>query len=120
MTSETKIPAKTKEVFEYLKACAAQMRTVNYGEIAESVGLPAIGLAYPLGYIRDHICRERGLPWLNALAVNKDTWRPGDNFLPTGVARGRDEERFWRGMVVQVFIYDWEVVTFYSRAVGED
>ncbi len=106
------MPGKTKEVFDYLKRCAVQMRTVSYGEIAEAVGLPAVGMGKPLGYIRDEICRARGLPWLNALAVNSDTWRPGESFLPPGVAVGRDEERLWRGMVLQVFAYDWDVVGF--------
>ena len=107
------MPAKTKEVFEYLKKCAGDMRTVTYGEIAEQpqVKLAPQGVAVPLGYIRDHVCRERGLPWLNAIAVNAQTRRPGDSFLPAGVAVGRDEERMWRGMVLQVFVYDWDSVT---------
>jgi hypothetical protein len=113
MTNEApKIPAKTEEVFEYLKVCAGQMRTVTYGEVADAVGLTPIGMAYPLGYIRDEVCRPRGLPWLNAIAVNQQTRRPGDSFLPAGVAVGRDEERFWRGMVLQVFVYDWDQVGF--------
>jgi hypothetical protein len=105
-------PKKTREVFEYLKECAAKMRTAHYGEIAKATGLAASGLAYQLGYIRDRICRKRGIPWLNALAVNKKTWRPGDSYLPPGVAMGRDEERMWRGMVLQVFAYDWDSVDF--------
>jgi len=107
------MPAKTKEVFEYLKKCASEMRTVTYGEIAEQpqIKLAPQGVGVPLGYIRDHVCRERGLPWLNAIAVNATTRRPGDSFLPAGVAAGRDEERMWRGMVLQVFVYDWDAVT---------
>jgi hypothetical protein len=106
------MPAKTTEVFEYLKVCASKMRTVSYGEIAEQpqVKLSPVGLGHQLGYIRDQVCRERGLPWLNAIAVNAGTWRPGDSFLPVGVSVGRDEERMWRGMVLQVFVYDWEQV----------
>ncbi len=106
------IPAKTREVFEYVKKCAGDMRTVSYEEVGDAVGLPAIGMSKPLGYIRDSICRERGLPWLNAIVVNKGTRRPGDAFLPAGVAMGRDEERLWRGMVLHVFGFDWEGVTF--------
>lgn len=103
-------PAKTDEVFEYLKRCATQMRTVSYGEIANHVGIAAIGIGNQLGYIRDRVCRERGLPWLNAIAVRAETWRPGDSFLPADVSVGRDEERMWRGMVLQVFVYDWDGV----------
>jgi hypothetical protein len=107
------MPAKTKEVFEYLKRCATDMRTVSYREIAEQpqVKLAPVGLGLQLGYIRDQVCRERGLPWLNAIAVNSETRRPGDSFLPVGVAIGRDEERLWRGMVLQVFVFDWDQVS---------
>lgn len=106
------VPSRTREVFEYLKRCASEMRTVTYGELGDAVGLPAIGTAKPLGYIRDHVCRAQGLPWLNALAVNDKTRRPGDSFLPEGVTIGEDEEHLWRGMVLQVFAYDWRGVSF--------
>lgn len=106
------MPAKTKEVFEYLKKCASEMRTVTYGEIAETFSMgKGQAVRYALGYIRDEVCRARGLPWLNAIAVNAQTRRPGDSFLPAGVAVGRDEERMWRGMVLQVFVYDWDTVS---------
>ena len=42
------IPAKTREVFEYLKGCASQMRTVTYKEIAEEVNLAKSGVGRPL------------------------------------------------------------------------
>lgn len=106
------IPAKSREVFEFLKKCARHMRTVTYQEVGDTVGLPAIGVNKPLGYIRDSICRERGLPWLNAIVVNGTSRRPGDAFLPEGVATGRDEERLWRGMVLHVFGFDWDGVDF--------
>jgi hypothetical protein len=105
------MPAKTKEVFEYLKKCAFQMRTASCGEIGEVTDVAPIGIGHQLGYIRDHVCRAKGLPWLNAIAVNGSTWRPGESFLPADVAVGRDDERLWRGMVLQVFAYDWETVS---------
>jgi hypothetical protein len=100
------MPAKTREVFEYLKKCASQVRTASYGEIGKATDVAPVGIGKQLGYIRDEVCRAKGLPWLNAIAVNADTWRPGDSLLPAGVAVGRDEERMWRGMVLQVFVYD--------------
>ncbi|MCZ7682414.1 MAG: hypothetical protein M5U28_27945 [Sandaracinaceae bacterium] len=103
-------PAKTREVYAYLKACASQMRTVHYGEIAEHVGLAAAGMGVPLRFIRDEVCRKHGFPWLNALAVSADDWRPGKMFLPEGVDVDRDEELLWRGMVLQVFVFDWESI----------
>jgi hypothetical protein len=105
------MPTKTKQVFEYLKKCASEMRTATYGEIGEATNVAPVGIGSQLGYIRDHVCREQGLPWLNAIAVNASTRRPGDSFLPSGIAVGRDEERMWRGMVLQVFVFDWGQIT---------
>ena len=105
-------PVKTREVFEFLKVCADEMRTVTYGDVAKACGLAPVGTGYQLGYIRDEICRKRGLPWLSAIAVNTDTRRPAESFMPEGVRMGRDEDRLWRGMVLQVFAYDWSSVPF--------
>jgi hypothetical protein len=103
------MPAKTSEVFELLKRRAKEMRTVTYGEIAEEAGLANEQVGHPLSYLRDHVCRARKLPRLDAIAVNHETWRPSHGFLP-GVELGEDFERFWRGMVLQVFAYDWDGV----------
>lgn len=112
MTQPLRMPAKTEEVFEYLKDCVFQMRTVTYGEIAQAVGLAKPGVGRPLGYIRDEICRRRGLPWLNSIAVNAHTDRPGIGFLPQDITMGQaDEELLWRGMVLQVFAFDWSSVS---------
>ena len=54
------IPAKTREVFEYLKGCASQMRTVTYKEIAEEVNLANPGVGRPLGYIKAEASCQRG------------------------------------------------------------
>ena len=55
-------PAKTELVFDVLKEYARDMRTVTYGELAHATGLASFGLGGQLGYIRDSICRVRGLP----------------------------------------------------------
>ncbi len=101
---------KVPDVFELLKKCAADMRTVTYQEIASEVGLATQGVGPPLTYIRDEVCRKRGLPWLTAIAVSKPTRRPATGFLPEGVILRQDDESFWRGMVLQVFAYDWASV----------
>ena len=112
MTNHT-IPAKTREVFEYLKACASQMRTVTYKEIADEVNLAKPGVGRPLGYIRDEICRARGLPWLSAIVVNLHTDRPGRSFMPEGMnLTDIDKELLWRGMVLQVFAFGWSHISF--------
>lgn len=109
-------PKNSRAVFEHLKLLAKQMRTESYGEIAASIGLDEsreiapVSLRFPLGFIRDNICRQRGLPWLNALAVNATTRLPGDSFLPENVAFGDDEAILWRGAVLAVFGYPWDSV----------
>ena len=111
MSDTVRIPAKTAEVLEVLKQCAKDMRTITYGEIAEQCGLAGPGTGYPLGYIRDQVCRANGHPWLSVIAVNK-SMRPGGNFLPGDLTLPEDEaEIWWRGMVLQVYAYDWSGVT---------
>ena len=112
-------PKNSQAVFEHLKVLAKKMRVESYGEIAAAIGenegrqIAPVSLNYPLGFIRDKICRSRGLPWLNVLAVNSTTWLPGDNFLPQGLAFGDDEKVLWKGSVLAVFGYDWESVRIY-------
>lgn len=72
------MPAKTPEVFDYLKQCALEMRTATYGEIAQAVKRSIPFFNQELDYIRDEICIPQGLPWLSALAVNTKTRMPGD------------------------------------------
>ena len=109
-------PKNSHEVFQYLKSLAEQMRVETYGEIAAAVGkkqgrkIAAISLKYPLGFIRDRICRPRGLPYLNALAVSVSTRLPGDSFLPEGVAFGNEERILRRGAMISVFCYPWDLV----------
>jgi hypothetical protein len=109
-------PKNSKAVFEHLKVLASRMRVATYGEIALAIGeqegrtIAPVSLNLPLGFIRDNICRKRGLPWLNALAVNAEAWLPGDSFLPTGVAFGEDDRVLWRGAVLAVFGYPWDTV----------
>lgn len=109
-------PKNTRALFEHLQLLAKRMRVESYGEIATALGkaegreIAPVSLSYPLGFIRDHICRPRGLPWLNSLAVNATTWLPGDSFLPPGVAFGSDEEVLWRGAVLAAFAYPWDQV----------
>jgi hypothetical protein len=109
-------PKNSRAVFEHLKLLADRMRVESYGELAAAIGeaegreIAPVSLNYPLGFIRDKILRPKGLPWLNALAVNAGTWLPGDSFLPEGVAFGQDERVLWRGATLAVFAYPWHLV----------
>lgn len=119
----TNAPKNSAETYEVLTKCAAYMYTITYEDLADGGASirrdkkrpSAVSMNRPLGFIRDKICRPKGLPWLNALAVNKQTHLPGESFIPAG-ARGRkrnptDEFLWWRGMVLQVYAYPWELLT---------
>lgn len=87
------------------------MRTITYGEIAERCGGTAVGAGYPIGYVRDEICRKHGRPWLSVIAVSGSDRRPGGNYLPVDVEIPEElNELWWRGMVAQVYAYDWSDV----------
>lgn len=104
-----KMPKHTPAVFDVLKQCAADMTTISYGDLAEQVGTHHRVVLRPLGYIRDELCRPHGRPWLNMIAVNGKTKRPSEGATAsTGVEI--DGERWWRGMVLQVYAYDWSEV----------
>ena len=108
-------PKKTQEIFDHLKRAAREMRTVTYGELAKSAGLANQGVAKPLGYIRDEVCRARGLPWLTAIAVAKDTRQPNDGFSPDDDSvrlnwTKPDFRVWWRSMVLLVFATDWSEI----------
>jgi hypothetical protein len=107
--------AHTEAVFNCLKQCAAQMRTVTYGELATASGLAKESLGQALSSIRVG-CRARDLPWLNALAVNARTRQPGSGYLPAELrATEVERERHWRAMVLRVYAFDWQEVTLASR-----
>ena len=105
-------PAKTQKVFEYLRGCAGDMRTVTYKELGDAVSLPAVGTPKPLGYIRDHICIPCKLPLLTFIGVQSHSRRPGGGFLPEDLNSQIDDELIWRAMVLQVFGYNWSSVDF--------
>jgi len=52
------------------------MRITTYKEIADKANLakPSVGKSF--GNILDEICRKKGLPWLNEIAISKGTHRP--------------------------------------------
>lgn len=101
-------PDGTDAVFTALVEAARNMRTVTYGELGAAAGLPAVSIGSRVGYVRDVVCRPRGLPWLSVIAVSKKTDRPGDAFLPEGMdLDGPDLEIWWRAMAALVFATDW-------------
>ena len=108
-------PAMTDDVFRHLASAARDMRIVRYIDLASDVGLAAVGIGQPLGYIRDEVCRARGLPWLTAIAVAKDglpsaAFFPDDSGISLDLENRGDFKVWWRAMVLQVFATDWSTV----------
>ena len=116
-------PYGTIEVFEYLRECAKHMYTNNYQNICDEVKRRSNGavkilpkrIGPPLGVIRQQYIDQK-VPWLNALAVGINSksrryhWRPSHGFLPGESNWEPSHETLWRGMVIQVFSYDWNSV----------
>jgi hypothetical protein len=116
MATWDRMPKNTPAVFDHLVILAGEMRTATYSQVACAIGedegreIAPVSLGWPLGFIRDRVCRDRGLPWLNALVVNAGTRLPGDSFLPSEIEFGDDAHVLWRGAVLMVFAYPWETV----------
>jgi hypothetical protein len=98
------------------------MYTDNYENICKGVAaqtnnaviIPPIAIGRQLGHIRSE-CIAHEVPWINALAVgvNRGTaqeWRPSDGFLPASTSWEPSFEHLWRGMVLQVFSFDWSQI----------
>jgi len=88
-------------------------RTVTYGGLGRRIGIHHRPVRFLLGYIRDEICRRRGLPLLNVIVVNKDTGLPGKSFLPEDTSHLTDEEyrRRFEELRDEVFAYtEWDAL----------
>lgn len=48
---------------------AKRKETITYKELARRINTFYRSLSYPLGYIRDDVCRKRGLPMLSVIVV---------------------------------------------------
>ncbi len=88
------------------------MSLVTYEELADNAQLATNGLTPQLTYINQDLCRKRGLPWLDALAVYKDTRLPGDGFLPNRPDDWTDADfrSWWRAMVLAIYCTDWSMM----------
>lgn len=77
----------------HLVYCAKMKNTITYQDLGDRIDrhahfvLPGI-----LGYIREDICGEEGLPYISAIVVNKYTRMPGRGFLPGGTDHLSKEE----------------------------
>ncbi len=88
-------------------------KTITYGELGRRIGIHHRSLSFLLGYIRDEICRRRGLPLLNVIVVYKSNGLPGKSFLPEDLNHLTDEEyrRRFEELRDEVFAYsEWDVL----------
>ena len=105
-------PKGTDAVYAELVKAARDMRTVPYGALAKAAALAQPGIGVPLGYIRDQVCRPRGLPWLTVIAVSK-RGRPSEAYLPNDPSvriDAADQHIWWRAMVLLVFATPWQEI----------
>jgi hypothetical protein len=65
MTTPPIPPKNTRETWIVLVKMSKYMQTISYGDLAEEIGKltgntppAAQSLNYPLGHIRDHVCRD--------------------------------------------------------------
>jgi hypothetical protein len=102
-----------KLALPHLVDAAQKRETLTYGGLGQRIRRHHRTLSYPLGYIRDEICRRRDLPWISAIVVNGNTGLPGDDFLPEGTANltpAEYREKF-EGLRDSVFRYsNWGVL----------
>ena len=81
----------------YLVRCAQMRKTITYGDLAAKIGRHHRGAAFWLRYIRDEICTPKGLPFLTAIVISKNTGLPGPGWLPegtTGLSPQENRERY--------------------------
>ena len=79
-------------VWQVLISCAANRQTIQYGQLAEKIGLWRG--AYLIGPYLDRVadyCCENSLPELTTIAVNKETGKPSKTKIkPEEVDRERE------------------------------
>lgn len=88
-------------------------KTITYGELGRRIGMHPRSVRFLHGYIRDEICRRRGLLLLNVIVVNKSKGLPGKSFLPEDLSHLTDEEyrRRFVGLRDEVFAYEgWDAL----------
>ena len=89
----TKFQIETARLLLPHLARGAQRReTPTYGQLGDAIGIHHRPIPDVLGYIRDKICRPRGLPLITSIVENQGTGLPGGRFLPEGTEDLTKEE----------------------------
>ncbi len=99
------------EVRNRLMEVARGEGTINYGEIAEMMGLPTSGnhMATETGRMLGEICdleNDDDRPMLSAVVVTVDNHIPGEGFFTCAEQLGRtvgDKQTFWKNELQKVY-----------------
>jgi hypothetical protein len=76
----------------YMVQAAKTLKTPTYRELADKIGVHHRVMNRILGYIRDDICIQRGLPLISCIVVSQANGLPGNDWLPQGTTNLSDEE----------------------------
>ena len=109
-------PAQTDSVLRALKDAAEDMRTITHAELTSVAELALPDIGPQLRYIRDRHCIDHGRPWPTMVALDRGQRIQWPTFpsvsarrSPARADRSVDEQR-WRGIVMQVYAFDWSDV----------
>jgi hypothetical protein len=99
------------QALPYLVQAAKRHELITYKQLAAKIGRQHRALSYPLGYIRDEVCRARGLPMLTAIVIDQGMARPGDSWLPkdTDHLSDRQNQAKFEAECARVFAWnEWD------------
>jgi hypothetical protein len=89
---------RARRAWPILVSIAQQKGTITYGELGRKLGLHVRSCGYFLGVIQEYLAAQRGIPKLQAVAVNKQTGIPGGGY--NGVTNHRAE-------LTRVYTHNW-------------
>jgi len=98
-------------LYDFLTEVARKRRKIAYGELGEKFGIlpPFRALNHALGRV-SRAAHKDGRPMLSAVAVNRDTEKPGSGFYELAWELGKDltdADAFYKSELEQVYETDW-------------
>ena len=95
----------------HLVGCAHEHQITYYGQVGSEIGLNSQGLSPVLDYIRDDVCKPRGLPHLSIIVVRNDkTLMPPNGVIEaSGKRQGETHRAAFERLKTTVFDHDgWD------------
>ena len=90
---------RAKTAWDILTELALNKQHTTYGGLGSRMGVHYRTCRFFLGLIQDY-CRERGIPPLQSLVVNKASGRPGSGYMATSIED-------IRGVHQSEYSHDW-------------